>query len=76
MEVHKMDNYTMRGYGRSDYMSIIAELEDSFFVRIVKNHGGREEIISDFISKDLFDSCVRTGYLTKQAMPRFRAVNA
>jgi hypothetical protein len=60
-----MNNYAVRGYGRSHFMTIVDELEDSFLVRIVKDRGGREDVTTDFISKDFFDNCIRTGYLSK-----------
>ena len=62
-----MNNYAVRGYGRSHFMTIVDELEDSFLVRIVKDRGGREDVTTDFISKDFFDNCIRTGYLSKMA---------
>jgi hypothetical protein len=62
-----MNNYAVRGYGRSYFMTIVDELEDSFLVRIVKDRGGREDVTTDFISKDFFDNCIRTGYLSKMA---------
>ena len=46
-------------------MTIIREMDDGFVVRIVRDRDGYDEIKTDFISHSLFDSCVRTGYLTK-----------
>jgi hypothetical protein len=60
-----MNNYAVRGYGRSHFMTVVDELEDSFLVRIVKDRGGREDVTTDFISKDFFENCLRTGYLSK-----------
>ena len=46
-------------------MTIVKEMDDGFVVRIVRDRDGYDEVKTDFISHSLFDSCVRTGYLTK-----------
>jgi len=46
-------------------MTIVREVEDGYVVRIVRDQDGYNEVKTDYISKSLFDSCVRTGYLTK-----------
>ena len=49
-----MKSYTLKSIGKtSDYMTIVREMEDY------------EDIKTDYISKELFDSCIRTGYLTE-----------
>ncbi|MCI7397102.1 MAG: hypothetical protein MST12_05630 [Spirochaetia bacterium] len=61
-----MAYYTLKSIGNSsDYMTIIKETEDGFVVRIVRDKDGYDDITTDFISKSLFESCIRTGYLTK-----------
>ena len=61
-----MAYYTLKCIGNSsDYMTIIKETEDGFVVRIVRDKDGYDDITTDFISKSLFESCIRTGYLTK-----------
>lgn len=63
-----MGSYTLKSIGKaSDYMTILRDTEDGFVVRIVRDKDGYDEITTDFISKALFDSCIRTGYLTKIA---------
>ena len=73
-----MGSYTLKSIGKaSDYMTILRDTEDGFVVRIVRDKGGYDEITTDFISKALFDSCIRTGYLTKIADSEQKlAVNA
>ena len=39
--------------------------EDGFVVKIVRDMDGYDDIKTDYISKELFDSCLRTGYLTE-----------
>lgn len=60
-----MASYTLKSIGNgNDYMTIIKETEDGFVVRIVRDRDGYNDITTDFISHELFDSCIRTGYLT------------
>ncbi len=61
-----MGSYTLKSLGKStDYMTIVRELDDGYVVRIVRDKDGYDDITTDYISKTLFDSCIRTGYLTK-----------
>lgn len=72
-----MESYTLKSIGKStDYMTIIRETEDGYAVRIVRDKDGYNEITNDFISKSLFESCIRTGYLTKIANPEVVAASA
>ncbi|MCI5523305.1 MAG: hypothetical protein SO116_09320 [Treponema sp.] len=72
-----MESYTLKSIGKStDYMTIIRETEDGYAVRIVRDKDGYNEITNDFISKSLFESCIRTGYLTKIANPEAVAASA
>ncbi|WP_443736998.1 hypothetical protein [Treponema sp.] len=73
-----MGSYTLKSIGKaSDYMTILRDTDDGFVVRIVRDKDGYDEITTDFISKALFDSCIRTGYLTKIADSEQKlAVNA
>ena len=61
-----MGYYTLKRLGKTnDYMTIVRELDDGYVVRIVRDKDGYNDITTDYISKTLFDSCIRTGYLTK-----------
>ncbi len=61
-----MATYTLKSIGKSvDYMTIVRELDDGYVVRIVRDMDGYEDVTTDYLSKPLFDSCVRTGYITK-----------
>ncbi len=72
-----MGTYTLKSIGKStDYMTVERELEDGYVVRIVRDRDGYNEVTTDFISKTLFDSCIRTGYITKVEQPQKMAVNA
>ena len=61
-----MDTYTLRSINNSnDYMTIVRELDDGYVVRIVRDKDGYSDVTTDYISKTLFESCIRTGYLSK-----------
>ena len=61
-----MKSYTLKSIGKNtDYMTILREMEDGFVVQIVRDMDGYEDIKTDYISRELFDSCIRTVYLTE-----------
>lgn len=61
-----MKSYSLKSLGnKNDYMTIISEKEDGFVIRIVRDQDGYEDIKTDFLSRELFESCIRTGYLTE-----------
>lgn len=61
-----MKNYYIRSNpGSADYLAVLRETDDGFMVRIYRDLDGYERITDEFMSKMLFESCVRTGYLTE-----------
>lgn len=71
-----MGTYILKSIGKStDYMTIDREMDDGYVVRIVRDKDGYEDVTIDYITKTLFDSCVRTGYLTKVGQEEKVAVN-
>ena len=65
-----MGTYTLKSIGKkTDYMTVVREMDDGYMVRIVRGGDGYDDVTTDFISKALFDSCIRTGYLTKIKSP-------
>ena len=65
-----MGTYTLHSIGtKTDYMTVVREMDDGYIVRIVRDEDGYDDVTTDFISKALFDSCIRTGYLTKIKSP-------
>lgn len=61
-----MKSYSLKSLGnKNDYMTILSEQENGFVIRIVRDQDGYEDIKTDFLSKELFESCIRTGYLTE-----------
>lgn len=71
-----MDFYKIKSTNPADYMTIVREMEDGFIIKIVRDRDGYEEVITDFLSKTLFESCLRTGYIEKVTSVRKLAVNA
>lgn len=61
----QMRSYSLKSLGsKHDYMTILKETKDGYVIKIVRNIDGHEEAATDFLSKELFDCCVRTGYIT------------
>lgn len=61
-----MKSFALKSIGnKQDYLTIVREMDDGFVVRIIRDMDGYEDVKTDYISKELFDSCLRTGYLTE-----------
>jgi hypothetical protein len=72
-----MECYALKGYGETkDYMQIVKKLDDGFIVKIVRDMDGYDDITTDFMSQELFDTCLRTGYICKMESAERLAVNA
>lgn len=71
-----MDFYRLKSSNHTDYMTILREMEDGFVVKIVRDRDGYEEETTDFLSKSLFESCLRTGYIEKIPTKNKLAANA
>ena len=72
-----MKSYSLKSLGnKNDYMTILKETEDGYVIKIVRDMDGYEDITNDFLSRELFESCIRTGYLTEIEEPVKVAVNA
>ncbi|HKL87241.1 MAG TPA: hypothetical protein VJ861_12990 [Treponemataceae bacterium] len=70
-----MKNYCIKSNpGSTDYLSIISETDEGYMVRIYRDLDGYEKIIEEFMSRILFESCVRTGYLVEIAETRVAAI--
>ncbi len=54
--------------GRRDgasYCTILQETEAGYILRICIDKEGYEKVSEDFIEKDLFDLCIKTGYINE-----------
>ncbi len=48
-------------------LELISETEGGYFVRIVHRHEDWEDVKEDFLSRELFDTCLRTGYIAEMS---------
>lgn len=46
-------------------MTVLKETDEGYMIKIVHDLDGYEEVKTDFLSKELFDCCLRTGYITE-----------
>ena len=61
-----MKHYILKSHSQFvDYMTIEKEEEDGYIVKIVRDKDGYEEVTTDFLSTELFETCLRTGYITE-----------
>lgn len=61
-----METYALRTLQDSnDFVTILKETDDGYIIRIVRDKDGYDEVTKEFLSKEMFESCIRTGYLTK-----------
>ncbi len=54
--------------GREDgasYCTILQETETGYILRICIDKAGYEKVSEDFIEKDLFELCLKTGYINE-----------
>ena len=49
--------------GKMSYSSIISEKKTGYVIRICRDIEGYVKESEDYIEKDLFDLCLRTGYI-------------
>lgn len=72
-----MKSYSLKSLGnKKDYITIVSEKENGFVIRIVRDQDGYEDIKTDWLSRELFDCCLRTGYLTEMDPVEAVAVSA
>ncbi|HNY16904.1 MAG TPA: hypothetical protein PK542_08560 [Treponemataceae bacterium] len=70
-----MKNYYIKSRaGAADYLSVLAETDEGFMVRIYRDQDGSEKIIEDFMTTSLFESCLRTGYIVEMEENRATAI--
>lgn len=70
-----MKNYYIRSNpGSADYLSVQRETDEGFMVRIYRDQDGYEKIIDEFMNAELFESCIRTGYLMEMEEKKISAI--
>ncbi len=61
-----MKQFAIRGTSQApSVLELINEIENGYFVRIVHSHEDWEDVREEFMTKELFDTCVRTGYIAE-----------
>jgi hypothetical protein len=61
-----MKQFAIRSNGTEpSVLELISETEGGFFVRIVHRHEEWEDVREEFLARDLFDTCLRTGYIAE-----------
>ncbi len=51
--------------GVETYIRILRDTVDGYDILITSQSGGRERTSEEYISRELVESCMRTGYLTE-----------
>ena len=46
-------------------LELLGEIENGFYVRIHRSRDGWDDVREEFMSRELFDTCLRTGYLAE-----------
>jgi hypothetical protein len=49
--------------GNVEYLDVLDEREDGFIIRVTRIRGGYEKILEEFISRHLFELCLKTGFI-------------
>ncbi|MDR1836145.1 MAG: hypothetical protein LBQ89_00635 [Treponema sp.] len=49
--------------GNTEYIDILKETDDEYFVRFTRDRNGRIKTTEETITRHLFNICVQTGYL-------------
>jgi len=61
-----MKQFAIQGAGSSpSLLQLLSETDNGYYVRIVYHHDDWEDVKEDFMSRDLFNTCLRTGYIAE-----------
>ncbi|WP_018526352.1 hypothetical protein [Alkalispirochaeta alkalica] len=55
---------------RSEFLEVIGRTPQGLQVRIVRHHEGYDTVDESFMEHDLFETCLKTGYLTEIEVAR------
>ena len=62
-----MTRYDVKGTGSTQtFVDVMRERNDGFEVLITCSCDNHQKTVREFIERPLFDTCVRTGYLTRR----------
>ena len=54
--------------GRSEFLDILRETGDGYYIRLTRIKDDYEKTIEEFISKQLFNICLNTGYIKQESI--------
>ena len=61
-----MKTFTIKSTDLSpSILELVTEIENGYVVRIVRSREDWEDVSEEFMTRELFDTCVRTGYLAE-----------
>jgi hypothetical protein len=61
-----MTRYCIKGdSSRSEFVDVLKETASGFMIRVTREKDGYAKIIDNFLSKELFEVCLETGFLYK-----------
>ncbi len=46
-------------------LELVNEIENGYLVRIVRKHEDWEDVSEEFMTRELFETCMRTGYIAE-----------
>jgi len=49
--------------GKIEYFDVISENEEGFNIRLTRLSEGNEKIFEEFMTRQLFNICMKTGYI-------------
>ena len=49
--------------GKIEYFDILTENDEGYWIRLIRVSDGSERIKEEFMSRQLFETCVKTGYI-------------
>ena len=53
--------------GEISYFSVLNQTDEGYYIRICHDKEGYEKISEDFLKNDMFELCLRTGYINEIA---------
>ncbi len=60
-----MKTYSIMDANGNNYLTVLNKTDAGYMVRLFKDEYGHETVSDDFLSAELFEMCVRTGYLVE-----------
>lgn len=51
---------------RTEYLDVLGEDEEGYTIRVTRIKDGYEKTIEEFMSRHLFEICIKTGYINKE----------